>query len=275
MNNPIATYRIQFHKDFSFKDFEKRIPYLQKLGVSTIYASPILAATPGSTHGYDGISPEHINPEIGTEEQLRDISAILKKQDIGWLQDIVPNHMAFHSDNGWLMDVLEKGQQSEYASYFDIAWNSKLFQGKLMVPFLGAELEEVIANGQLKLQYTNDRLMLVYEGAAFPVNIRSYMNILGTDVENAPESVQQLAKQVGEIHEAEDAKVFSQRWNELVLQIASLMKNDVISSWVNGIIEKINSDQQAITDLANGQEYMLCFWQKTDSQINFRRFFTL
>ncbi|MCE7066086.1 malto-oligosyltrehalose synthase [Dyadobacter sp. CY326] len=275
MNNPIATYRIQFHKDFSFKDFEKRIPYLQKLGVSTIYASPILAASPGSTHGYDGISPEIINPEIGSEEQLRSLSETLKKHNIGWLQDIVPNHMAFHSDNGWLMDVLEKGQQSQYASYFDIAWNTKLFQGKLMVPFLGAELEEVIANQQLKLEYTGDRLMLVYEGAAFPVNIRSYMNILGSDVEKAPESVQQIVKQLSEIHEAEDAKVFSQRWNELVLQMASLMKNDVIKNWVESLIEKVNSDPQAITDLAKGQEYILCFWQKTDSQINFRRFFTV
>lgn len=275
MNNPIATYRLQFHKDFSFKDFEQRIPYLKKLGVSTIYASPILAATPGSTHGYDGISPELINPEIGTVEQLKSLSATLKKADIGWLQDIVPNHMAFHSDNAWLMDVLEKGQQSEYATFFDIAWNSKLFQGKLMVPFLGAELEEVIENKQLKLEYTNDRLMLVYEGAAFPVNIRSYMNILGADADAAPESVQQIVKQLNEIHEAEDAKVFSQRWNELVMQLSSLMKNEMIKNWVDQLIEKVNADLQAITDLAKGQEYVLCFWQKTDAQINFRRFFTV
>jgi malto-oligosyltrehalose synthase/4-alpha-glucanotransferase len=275
MNNPIATYRLQFHKDFSFREFEERIPYLQKLGVSTIYASPILAATPGSTHGYDGISPEIINPEIGTEEQLKTLSKTLKKLDIGWLQDIVPNHMAFHSDNAWLMDVLEKGQQSEYASFFDIAWNSKLFQGKLMVPFLGAELEEVIRNKQLKLEYTKDRLMLVYEGAAFPVNIRSYMNVLGTNVDASPESVQQIVKQLSEIHEAEDAKVFSQRWNELVMQLASLMKNEVIKNWVDGLIEKVNEDQQALTDLGKGQEYLLCYWKKTDSQINFRRFFTV
>ena len=112
MFDPVATYRIQFHKDFTFHDLERIIPYLQKLGIKTIYASPIFTATPGSTHGYDGLDPNTINPEIGTEEQLRIISQRLKTAGISWLQDIVPNHMAFHPDNKWLMDVLEKGRDS-------------------------------------------------------------------------------------------------------------------------------------------------------------------
>ncbi|MBD0276643.1 MAG: hypothetical protein ICV81_01580, partial [Flavisolibacter sp.] len=89
MYNPIATYRIQFHKDFSFQEFERIIPYLQQLGVSTVYASPIFEATPGSTHGYDVLNPNNINLEVGTEEQLRKLSQRLKEQNIGWLQDIV------------------------------------------------------------------------------------------------------------------------------------------------------------------------------------------
>lgn len=275
MNNPIATYRIQFHKDFSFSDLEKQVSYLQKLGVSTLYASPILAATKGSTHGYDGISPEVINPEIGTAEQLRQLSETLKQLEINWLQDIVPNHMAFHSENEWLMDVLEKGQQSEYASFFDIAWNSKLFQGKLMVPFLGASLEETIESQQIKVEYAGNRLVLNYEGATFPLNIRSYMNILGTDQENTPETIQQLAQQLAEIHEAEDPKVFSQRWSEFLLQLSSLMKNEMIKGWIDQEITAINADQAKITELVKGQEYILCFWQETDSKINFRRFFTV
>ncbi|MCF0062481.1 malto-oligosyltrehalose synthase [Dyadobacter chenwenxiniae] len=275
MNNPIATYRIQFHKDFSFSDLEKRVSYLQKLGVSTLYASPIFAASKGSTHGYDGISPEVINPEIGTVEQLRKLSETLKQLEISWLQDIVPNHMAFHSENEWLMDVLEKGQQSEYASFFDIAWNSKLFQGKLMVPFLGAPLEEVIDNQQVKVEYAGNRLVLNYEGATFPLNIRSYMNMLGTDQENAPETIHQLVKQLNEIHEAEDPKIFSQRWSEFLLQLSSLMKNEKIKSWIDQEIQAVNADKSKITELVKGQEYILCFWQDTDSKINFRRFFTV
>lgn len=275
MNNPIATYRIQFHKDFSFADLEKRVSYLQKLGVSTLYASPILAAAKGSTHGYDGISPEVVNPEIGTAEQLRKLSQTLKELEISWLQDIVPNHMAFHSENEWLMDVLEKGQQSEYALFFDIAWNSKLFQGKLMVPFLGAPLEEVIDNQQIKVEYAGNRLVINYEGATFPLNIRSYINLLGADRENAPETVGQLVQQLNEIHEAEDPKIFSQRWSEFLLQLSSLMKNEQIKGWIDQVVTTVNADKSKIADLVKGQEYLLCFWQDTDSKINFRRFFTV
>src|SRR5215216_1738196 len=128
MYNPIATYRIQFHKNFSFQDFEQIIPYLQKLGISTIYASPVFEAVSDSMHGYDGLNPNNINPEIGTQKELVQISNRLKENCIGWLQDIVPNHMAYHHKNPLLMDVLEKGPQSLYASYFDTTLSSSIFK---------------------------------------------------------------------------------------------------------------------------------------------------
>ena len=173
MFNPVSTYRFQFHKDFTFEHFERIIPYVVQLGVKTIYASPIFEAVPGSMHGYDGVNPHRINPEIGTEEQLRSISSKLKEAGIGWLQDIVPNHMAFHPSNAWLMDVLEKGKQSAYAHFFDIGWESDIYDGRLMVPFLGAPLEEVILKGELKLANDNGRPMLQYFDAKYPMNERS------------------------------------------------------------------------------------------------------
>src|SRR6187402_43482 len=114
MYNPVSTYRIQFHNGFTFSDFEGIIPYLANLGIKTVYASPIFAAVPGSMHGYDGIDPLAINPEIGTITQLRNINQKLKAKNIGWIQDIVPNHMAFDPGNKWLMDLLEKGPGSAY-----------------------------------------------------------------------------------------------------------------------------------------------------------------
>lgn len=140
--NPESTYRIQFHKDFTFSDFQKIIPYLDKLGIKTVYASPVFEAAPGSTHGYDGTDPNKINPEIGTLEQLTQISKELKKREISWLQDIVPNHLSYHENNQWLMDVLEKGQSSEHAQVFDILWDHPDYPGRLMVPFPGSELEK-------------------------------------------------------------------------------------------------------------------------------------
>ena len=179
--NPISTYRIQFHKEFTFKDFEKIIPYLKKLGVSTIYASPVFESTPGSTHGYDGLNPTRINPEIGTEEDLRNIHAILEESKIQWLQDIVPNHMAFDHRNPWLMDVLEKGKESEYAAFFDTAFSSDFFQGKLMVPFLGSSLKKAIEKQELKLDYRNEKFVLNYYDAYYPVNAASYALIFNDD----------------------------------------------------------------------------------------------
>ena len=162
MIDPITTYRVQFNKQFRFRDFEKAIPYLVKLGVKTIYASPIFEAVPGSNHGYDIVNPNRINPEIGTEKELRALSALLKKHHMLWLQDIVPNHMAFHPENKKLMDVLEKGPLSKWHHFFDTSFSSDFFAGPLMVPFLGNTLQEVIRGKELKLLYNVEKFCLFY-----------------------------------------------------------------------------------------------------------------
>ncbi|KAA0993795.1 malto-oligosyltrehalose synthase [Dyadobacter aurulentus] len=275
MNYPSSTYRIQFNPEFSFDDFEKRIPYFQKLGVGTIYASPILESTPGSTHGYDGVDPAAIDPELGSLEQLRKISEKLKEAGITWLQDIVPNHMAFHSENPWLMDVLEKGQQSQYASFFDIAWNNRMFHGKIMVPFLTRDLSEVIESNGLQLDYADDRLIMQYESAVFPLNLRSYVSILSYSPENQPQSVQQLLSQLKEINEVEEPRAFSERFNELKLQLASLVKTEQVGAHLKQALGYFNNDPAKLREIVDQQTYALCHWQTTEEKINFRRFFTV
>ncbi|RYU92178.1 malto-oligosyltrehalose synthase [Mucilaginibacter terrigena] len=179
MFNPVSTYRIQFHKGFTFSDLENIIPYLINLGIKTIYASPVFKAVSGSTHGYDCVDPLTINPEIGTLEQLRKISKKLKDNKISWLQDIVPNHMAFHPDNVWLMNVLEKGPLSKYRNYFDQSLADKaLFDGPIMVPFLGNDLDAVIEAGELKVELQQDKLVFTYGGQSWPLNSASYSKIL-------------------------------------------------------------------------------------------------
>lgn len=275
MNNPIATYRLQFQKEFTFNDFEKVIPYLQKLGISTIYASPIFKSTPGSTHGYDGVDPNQIDPEIGSQEDLIAISDELKKHSINWLQDIVPNHMAFHSENPWLMDVFEKGTQSLYAPFFDIAWNSRLYHGKLMVPFLESDLDEVLEDGKVTIEYDTNRLVLKYEESVFPLNPRSYSTILNTPDLTQNQSLAQISDQVNEINEVEDPRVFSQRWNELLLQLTSLNNNEPIKNLLDARLKAINENKEELKQVIDQQTYALCHWQKTEQQINFRRFFTV
>jgi malto-oligosyltrehalose synthase/4-alpha-glucanotransferase len=275
MNNPAATYRLQFNKDFNFKDFEAIIPYLRELGVSTIYASPIFESTPGSTHGYDGVDPTRINAEIGSIEALKMLSKELKSYNIGWLQDIVPNHMAFHSDNPWLMDVLEKGSLSNYAHYFDIAWDSDFFGGKLMVPFLASDVEQELANGDLMVIYSADRFWLRYKGATFPLSPKSYAVLFDDTGIAQNQALAQIGSQIEDIGEPEDAILFSLRWDEILLQLSSLMRNERERDLVDVALKRVNSDKARLRQIIDRQTYVLCEGQVTDNQINFRRFFTV
>jgi len=175
MFDPISTYRIQFHAAFTFTDFEKTIPYLNELGIKTIYASPVYEAVPGSMHGYDGVNPNKINPEIGTIEQLRNISKTLKGLGMSWIQDIVPNHMGFHQQNAWLMDVLKNGESSAYRTYFDIV-STNLDEDPLMVPFLGDERDVLIDKGELEIVTTNGDSFVKYHDSTWPLRSDTDLN---------------------------------------------------------------------------------------------------
>ena len=148
-----ATYRLQFHKGFTFRDATALVPYLARLGISHIYASPLMEARPGSTHGYDIVNHNRLNPEIGTEAEFAALAAALKAQGMGLILDIVPNHMAACFENRWWRDVLENGPSSRYARYFDIDWSSDdpRLTGKLLAPFLSVPLQEALRSGSIKL----------------------------------------------------------------------------------------------------------------------------
>jgi malto-oligosyltrehalose synthase len=159
---PRATLRLQFHHGFTFADAQSLVPYVARLGVSHLYASPIAVARPGSMHGYDVIDATRVNPELGGEEGLRALSNALGKEGIGLILDIVPNHMAADSANAWWADVLRHGRQSRHARYFDIDWDA---DEKVLLPILGRPLDEVLAAGELKhldggLHYFSHRLPL-------------------------------------------------------------------------------------------------------------------
>ncbi len=275
MTNPVSTYRLQFHKNFNFDDFEKIVPYLQKLGVATVYASPILESTPGSMHGYDGLHPHRINPEIGTEEQLKRISLQLKKAGMQWLQDIVPNHLAFDPKNPWLNDVLEKGLRSVYAAFFDTSFTSTFFSGRLMVPFLEDALEETIRKGDLKVVFRDDRVVLQYAAADYPLSPRSYASVLLLPGKNPDETIRQLLGQLEDLEMLDEPKPYALRWNEIRLQLASMMKNEETRVLTGGNLEEINQKPDLLLSLAEEQHYRLCAYTETESKINFRRFFTV
>ncbi|MES3084143.1 malto-oligosyltrehalose synthase [Sphingomonas faeni] len=153
---PRATYRFQFHKDFTFADAEALVPYLDDLGISHLYASPITTARSGSTHGYDVVDPTRINPELGGEPVFRSLVAALRARAMGIIIDIVPNHMGVAGgENAWWNDVLTHGEASEFARYFDIDWREKL-----VLPILGDPLAETLASGALKVEQVEGRYVL-------------------------------------------------------------------------------------------------------------------
>src|SRR6476659_10013204 len=137
----LSTYRLQMRGDcFTFDDALKVLDYLAALGVSHLYLSPILTAVEGSTHGYDVADPTAVSAALGGPEGLKRLSAAARQRKIGLIVDIVPNHVGVEKpdQNRWWRDVLERGRNSPYASYFDVDWHLDP-DGRIVLPVLGSD----------------------------------------------------------------------------------------------------------------------------------------
>src|SRR5579863_6818451 len=159
---PEATYRIQFNADFRFSDATALVDYLAELGITDIYASPILTSRKGSKHGYDVTDPNQIDPDIGTTHDFDQLPNKLLKHGMRLILDIVPNHMAAGSENRWWMDVLENGSESVFSSYFDIDWHppSRNLEGRVLLPVLGRSFGETLDRGELRLTFEDGRFFV-------------------------------------------------------------------------------------------------------------------
>ncbi len=283
-----ATYRVQLHRDFTFKDLSKIIPYLDRLGISTIYAAPFFKATPGSMHGYDVLDPLQINPEIGTLEELQEIAQDLKARNMNWLQDIVPNHMAFSSQNPWIYDVMEKGIHSPFYRFFDINWlyPDGRFYGKLMVPTLGASLEQILQNREISLQFTEKGFVFSYYDHIFPASMRSYVYLTnqasdkmikaGKEDEDSQKFLS-LAQRLDDfIRTLPDAEKAVDGWDSLKDELLELSsKYEQIKAALEDTAKDISQSDDKLKELLEGQYFRLTHWQTTEHTISYRRFFTV
>src|SRR5688572_3470804 len=164
-SRPLSTYRFQFHRDFRFEHARRLVPYLQALGVSHCYASPILMARAGSMHGYDIVEHNRINPELGTGEDFRALVAELHGAGMGLVLDIVPNHMGVgHGTNPWWQDVMENGRAAEHASYFDIEWRplKSELRDKVLLPVLGDQYGVELEGGRIVLEWEAGQMFVRY-----------------------------------------------------------------------------------------------------------------
>src|SRR5690554_6574653 len=178
MRTPSATYRIQLSPKFTLEDLSKILDYLERLQINTVYSAPFFQSMEGSTHGYDVTDPLVINRAIGNLEQFRKIHQLLSQRGIGWLQDIVPNHMANHPANPWMYSVLELGPQSPYYTHFDINWNYAAWKGKVMVPILGKPLKNAMADRELELIFSEKGFSLKYYENELPISATAYPLLL-------------------------------------------------------------------------------------------------
>jgi (1->4)-alpha-D-glucan 1-alpha-D-glucosylmutase len=175
---PSATYRLQLRPGFGFPEARGLVGYLDALGISHLYLSPVLAARPGSAHGYDVVDPTRLNPELGTPEEFDALCDALHERGMGVVLDIVPNHMAADQENPWWVDVLRDGPSSRFARVFDIDWGAQ--EGKVLLPILGRPFGEALERGELRLDVADGDVVLRYFEHTLPLSPESVRGHFGT-----------------------------------------------------------------------------------------------
>jgi (1->4)-alpha-D-glucan 1-alpha-D-glucosylmutase len=285
---PLATYRLQFHKDFRFVDGRDLVPYLSDLGVSDLYSSPRYKARRGSSHGYDIANPLRINSELGTEEDFDEMAEKLRHYGMGLLLDTVPNHMAASYENPWWTDVLENGPASAYAPYFDINWHpatSKaafLQDNRVLLPMLGDLYGNVLTSGDLSLKIEDTGIHVRYYETRLPLDPKSYSLVLeaagrGAESPELLEVLQELDRIPSRDDLAPEAVLERRRAKERVKDRVWRLYhgNAGVKRAIDETLIAIAGDPDLLDQLLSAQAYRLAYWKIGYEEINYRRFFDI
>jgi (1->4)-alpha-D-glucan 1-alpha-D-glucosylmutase len=299
---PRATYRLQLNRDFNLGQATALIPYLDELGISHCYLSPLLKARPGSIHGYDVTDHGRLNPEIATAEDFEQFAATLKRHQMGQIMDVVPNHMSITgADNNWWLDVLENGPASRFAGYFDIDWYTVAGElpGRVLLPVLGDHYGAVLESGELKLVFDAEQgsFSAFYFEHRFPVDPREYPRILSRGLERLqarlgesyPEflELQSLIAAFGHLplRDGASPEAVAERGRDKEVhkhRLASLSAGSAdIAQYIQENVTAFNgaapdtASFDPLHELLEAQAYRLAFWRVAADEINYRRFFDL
>jgi (1->4)-alpha-D-glucan 1-alpha-D-glucosylmutase len=297
---PRATYRLQLNRDFTFAQAGAIVPYLSTLGISHCYVSPLLKARPGSMHGYDIVDHNSLNPEIGTPEDFDRFVRVLHEHDMGLILDIVPNHMGvMGSDNAWWLDVLENGEASIYAGYFDIDWRplKEELHGKVLVPVLHDHYGAVLESGELRLVFNPARgeFDVAYREHRFPIDPKEYPRVLQPSGTRASELLgeqnpdllefQSLITAFGHLPGRQEAssdriaernrdkEIHKRRLSELC------SRSPEIAAAILRVVDSISGNSadpasfEQLHELIKAQAFRLANWRVASDDINYRRFF--
>ena len=279
---PRATYRLQLHKGFGFRDAAALAPYLARLGISHVYASPYLKARPGSMHGYDIVDHGQLNPELGGEAAFRDMVAAFRGNGLGQVLDFVPNHMGVGgADSPWWLDVLEWGPDSDYAGWFDIDWNPdrRYLHGKLLVPFLGDQYGAVLEAGQLVLKFepeTGGFAIWAYGTHKLPICPLHYQRVLGDEhpeLERLGDAFSGLPNWRPQV---------AQRARDLQAEFAALARERAdVREAVEAAVGRLNGEPGKLATwlgldaLIQDQHWRAAHFRVAAADINYRRFFNI
>lgn len=299
MRIPLSTYRLQFSSSFGFGDARSVVPYLNRLGISDVYASPIFRTHSDAGGGYDIVDPTTLNPSLGSRDEFIAFCNELKRNDMGLVLDIVPNHVAAHTSNRWWRDVLENGPSSPYAYYFDVEWDppSRQRSGKILWPILGAPYADVLERQELGLAFSEDGFAVHYFDRSLPIDPATYGTILSHIQHGIPNGGEECAPVIEGISaltglvqslppaNATDAEEISRRYGEKEDVKRRIWKlyttSDCFHSRLDEAIRAFNGETgdprsfDLLDELLGQQPYVLSFWQVAREKVNYRRFFDI
>ena len=252
-----ATYRLQFRNGMTFDRAAAIVPYLKRLGISHLYASPVFAATSGSTHGYDVTDHNRFDPALGGEEGFLRLSDMLRRHGLGLILDIVPNHMAASTENPWWASVLEWGEASPFARHFDIDWQA----GYVTLPFLGSDFETCLENGELTVAADpGGRLVLRYYENDWPLAPSTYRLLFDRLQAEALSGIADAAARAGP-GEAD--------------RLRGLVRDAVDRTDFETRLATLSGDADLIRRLHEAQCWRLSEWRRGRVHLTYRRFFEI
>jgi (1->4)-alpha-D-glucan 1-alpha-D-glucosylmutase len=283
---PRATYRVQLNRDFTFADAQAVVPYLAALGVSHLYVSPILKARAGSTHGYDIVDHNQLNPEIGDRAAFEALCAELARHDMGLVVDTVPNHMGVGgNDNAWWLDVLEWGEDSPYARYFDIDWQPprRELKGKVLQPFLGEHYGTILERGELvpKFDRAEGSLNVCYWQHRYPIAVADYAGLLQGAVPagGAGDPLLDVVLEFRALASGQAGRTAQARRGRAVQLKARLAgvaaAHPDLADAIDRRLAALAHEPAALHALLERQHYRLSYWRVAADEINYRRFFDI
>jgi (1->4)-alpha-D-glucan 1-alpha-D-glucosylmutase len=274
---PRSTYRVQLRPGFGFDQAAAVAGYLAELGVSHLYASPIMQAVPGSQHGYDVADPTRISEQLGGEEGFRRMVAALHAAGLGLLLDIVPNHMSTDARvNPWWADVLEAGTDSPYAGFFDIEWvpPQPELRGRVLLPVLGDTPEVVARRGELRLERSGGRVRLAHFDTRIPLDPATLAGVLeAASTHPGAGSLAGCARAAEAGFGAAQLGLDARRrwWGE----VAGAIRPPAAATALDAELERIGGDPAALLALCDRQHWLIAHWTDAAVRLNYRRFFTI